>query len=118
MNNEQILLENRLLGSDSTEHDTETKYVFMQKYYHKGAFYQDSSDPIFQRDYNLPTPMEMQDKSALPEVLQKRKGNFGKRGQSKYTHLTAEDTTDTNPLTRADESLLNSWKKKMAGYKK
>jgi hypothetical protein len=60
----------------------------------------------------------MQDKSALPEVLQKRKGNFGKRGQSKYTHLTAEDTTDTNPLTRADESLLNSWKKKMAGYKK
>jgi microfibrillar-associated protein 1 len=89
----------------------------MQKYYHKGAFYQDSNDPVFQRDFNLPTPMEMQDKSALPSVLQKRKGNFGKKGQSKYTHLTAEDTTDTNPLTRPDESLLNSWKKKLAGYK-
>ena len=54
-----------------------------------GAFYRDSSDPIFQRDYNLPTPLEMQDKSALPAVLQKRKGNFGKKGESKYTHLTA-----------------------------
>lgn len=50
--------------------------------------------------------MEMQDKSMLPSILQKRAGNFGKKGQSKYTHLTAEDTTDTNPLTRADESLL------------
>jgi microfibrillar-associated protein 1 len=46
--------------------------------------------------------MEMQDKSGLPAILQKRKGAFGKKGQSKYTHLTAEDTTDTNPLTRAD----------------
>ena len=29
----------------------------MQKYYHKGAFYQDSNDPIFKRDFNLPTPL-------------------------------------------------------------
>lgn len=29
----------------------------MQKYYHKGAFYQDDDDEIFKRDYNLPTPM-------------------------------------------------------------
>jgi microfibrillar-associated protein 1 len=74
----------------------------MQKYYHKGAFYQDSDDEVFKRDYNLPTPMEMQDKSMLPKILQKRIGNFGKKGQSKYTHLTSEDTSDLNPLTRAD----------------
>ena len=57
----------------------------MQKYYHKGAFYQDSEDPLFKRDYNMPTPMEMVDKSVLPKILQKRIGNFGKKGQSKYT---------------------------------
>lgn len=89
----------------------------MQKYYHKGAFYQDNDDEVFNRDYNLPTPMEMQDKSLLPQILQKRVGNFGKKGQSKYTHLTNEDTSDLNPLTRPDESLLEFWKRRTAGYK-
>lgn len=89
----------------------------MQKYYHKGAFFQDSDDEIFKRDYNLPTPMEMQDKTALPEILHKRIGSFGKKGQSKYKHLTAEDTSDLNPLTRPDESILESWKRRTAGYK-
>lgn len=89
----------------------------MQKYYHKGAFYQDSNDPIFKRDYNLPTPLEMQDKSALPEILQKREGKFGSKGQSKYKHLSAEDTTNFNPQYRPDESIMSNWKKKMAGYK-
>lgn len=117
MNNEEILLENKVMGSDATDNTTETKYVFLQKYYHKGAFYQDSDDAIFKRDYNMPTPLEMQDKSMLPEILQKRHGNFGKKGQSKYTHLTAEDTTNFDPHTRADESILASWKKKTAGYK-
>lgn len=59
----------------------------------------------------------MQDKSMLPEILQRRQGNFGKKGQSKYKHLTAEDTTNFDPQFRADESILASWKKKMAGYK-
>lgn len=89
----------------------------MQKYYHRGAFYQDADDEVFKRDYNLPTPMEMQDKSLLPKILQKRVGNFGKKGQSKYTHLTAEDTSELNPLVRPDESLLEYWKKRTAGYK-
>lgn len=61
--------------------------------------------------------MEMQDKSMLPKLLQKRIGNFGKKGQSKYTHLTQEDTSDLNPLTRPDEALLDYWKKRTAGYK-
>jgi microfibrillar-associated protein 1 len=49
--------------------------------------------------------------------MQKRKGQFGAKGQSKYTHLTAEDTTNFDPQLRPDESIMESWKKKMAGYK-
>lgn len=40
------------------------------------------------RDFNMPVGEEMADKSVLPDILQKRRGNFGKKGQSKYTHLT------------------------------
>ncbi len=53
----------------------------------------------------------------LPQILQKRIGNFGKKGQSKYTHLTGEDTTELNPLVRPDESLMEYWKQRTAGYK-
>ena len=59
----------------------------------------------------------MQDKSSLPQILQKRKGKFGSKGQSKYKHLTAEDTTNFDPQFRQDESIMASWKKKTAGYK-
>ena len=60
----------------------------MQKYFHKGAFYQNSDDPIFSRDFNTAVGEDLFDKSSLPSILQKRRGNFGRRGQSKYTHLT------------------------------
>ena len=53
----------------------------------------------------------------LPEILQRRKGNFGMKGQSKYKHLTAEDTTNFDPQFRPDESILAGLKKKTGGYK-
>jgi microfibrillar-associated protein 1 len=74
----------------------------MQKYYHRGAFFQDSDESVMKRDYNLPTAMELQDKTALPKILQKRRNDFGKKGQSKHTHLTDVDTTNFDPKTKAN----------------
>ncbi|KAJ9099800.1 hypothetical protein QFC21_003799 [Naganishia friedmannii] len=57
--------------------------AFMDKFYHKGAFYQD--DDIMKRNYNVKTESAV-DVSLLPKAMQVR--NFGK-----YTHLKDQDTT-------------------------
>ena len=73
----------------------------MQKYYHKGAFFQGGEEDgltaeqvaLLNRDYNMPTGEDKMDKSVLPAVLQKRAGTVGKKGNSKWTHLNDQDTT-------------------------
>ena len=102
MTDQQRLAENKRLGSDLTDNTESTKYVFMQKYWNKGAFFQDSEDAVMKRNYNLPTAMELQDKTMLPKILQKRRNDFGKKGQSKYTHLADVDTTNHDPRTKAN----------------
>lgn len=60
--------ENIEKGSSSNKED-KTKYVFMQKYYHKGAFYQEEDeDPnsILNRDFNVAVGEELFDKSNAP----------------------------------------------------
>ena len=60
---------------------------------------------LFNRDFNMPTGEDKMDKSVLPAVLQKRQGTFGKKGNSKWTHLTNEDTTTYDPLRRVSEGI-------------
>ncbi|KAK9713449.1 hypothetical protein RND81_06G027800 [Saponaria officinalis] len=77
------------------------KWRFMQKYYHKGAFFQDQpddkaatmgSDDIYRRDFSAPTGEDKLNKTILPKVMQVK--HFGRSGRTKWTHLVKEDTTD------------------------
>lgn len=67
------------------------KQKFLQKYYHKGAFFMDTSEDVYKRDYSAPTLEDRFDKTILPEVMQVK--NFGRTGRTKWTHLAAEDTS-------------------------
>eukprot|EP01012_Entosiphon_sulcatum_P064757 TRINITY_DN93603_c0_g1_i1.p1 TRINITY_DN93603_c0_g1~~TRINITY_DN93603_c0_g1_i1.p1 ORF type:complete len:525 (+),score=132.51 TRINITY_DN93603_c0_g1_i1:32-1576(+) len=75
----------------------EAKWKFMQKYYHKGAFFMDTAEKgvlkeeVYRRDYGLATGEDKFDKEMLPKIMQVK--NFGKRGRVKWTHLVNEDTT-------------------------
>lgn len=64
---------------------------FMQKYYHKGAFYQDD-EAVKTIDATAPTLEDKMDITILPKSMQVK--NFGKSGRTKYTHLADQDTTD------------------------
>lgn len=79
------------------------KWRFMQKYYHKGAFFQANADDysatagtddIFGRDFSAPTGEDKMNKTNLPKVMQVK--HFGRSGRTKWTHLVNEDTTDWN----------------------
>ena len=113
--------ENEKLGTDESAKPVRGQMKFMQKWAHTGAFFQDRDaagklDPIFMRDVNAPVEGDF-DKSVLPAVLQKRRGDFGQKGQSKWTHLTAEDTTDFNPAFMPDERLALKQQLKQGGFK-
>ncbi|XP_053211831.1 microfibrillar-associated protein 1-like [Panonychus citri] len=67
------------------------KYKYLQKYYHRGAFYMDQEETIFKRNYAEPTLEDQFDKTTLPKIMQVK--NFGRSGRTKYTHLVDQDTT-------------------------
>ncbi|CAL9098783.1 unnamed protein product [Musa textilis] len=98
------------------------KWRFMQKYYHKGAFFQSSSDDraatagtedIFRRDFSSPTGEDKMDKTILPKVMQVK--HFGRSGRTKWTHLVNEDTTDWNAPWSMNGPLRSKYNAKMAG---
>ncbi|VEL13116.1 unnamed protein product, partial [Protopolystoma xenopodis] len=68
------------------------KYKFMQKYFHRGAFFVTASETdVYKRDFAQPTLEDHFDKTKLPAVMQVK--NFGLAGRTKYTHLVDQDTS-------------------------
>jgi len=99
---ERELYHAKRVARQQVEEKDKPKMAFMQKYYHKGAFFQEAADDafgtagpdeIYKRDFSAPTAEEKFDKSILPSAMQVRKGKFGRAGQTKWTHLAAEDTS-------------------------
>jgi microfibrillar-associated protein 1 len=91
MTDDQIKEENILDGKLGVE---KKKMRFLQKYYHKGAFYNDDEKvgvALAKTDALAPTLEDHADRTVLPSVLQVK--NFGKHGRTKYTHLVDQDTT-------------------------
>ena len=87
----RAMTDDQLLALNPKSEKAPSSHAFLQKYHHRGAFYQDTLPDHLLNRPSLPTGLDKLDKAALPEVMQVK--NFGRKGQSKYTHLTNEDTS-------------------------
>ena len=72
-------LNRRLLGAQEVDFKEKKKWKFMQKYWHKGAYYQTGADDqfqeanvdeIFKRDFSGATGEDKFDRSILPKIMQ------------------------------------------------
>lgn len=99
--------------------DDSKEFGFLQKYYHRGTFFQDKAtsgeEPLYLRDYHEPLAEEKFDKQALPKAMQVRRGLFGKKGQTKHTHLTDVDTTDMSAAWSQHNKQVEKYQMRMAG---
>jgi len=92
MTDEERKREDELLGKANEEKRKDRKKLkFLQKYYHKGAFYQDIESDKRDKVAIAAVGEDQFEKANLPKVMQVK--NFGRSGRTKYTHLVDQDTT-------------------------
>jgi len=107
------------LDNKAAKRDDVKQFAFLQKYYHRGGFFQDKArtgeEPLYNRDYHEPTAEETFNKELLPKAMQLRRGQFGKKGQVKHTHLTEADTTDMTAAWSQHTKQVQRYQERMAG---
>ncbi|CAG8545946.1 19656_t:CDS:2 [Dentiscutata erythropus] len=113
MSEEQRLAEDMERVKNLREKKPHGQYKFLQKYYHKGAFYLNPDDKIFKRDYTEATPDEAAHKELLPKVMQVK--NFGRAGQTKWTHLADQDTSKKDAPWSQSTGVNKSMLSKLGG---
>lgn len=84
------------IAKQKEEKESKGKMSYMQKYYHKGAFFQDDlkANGLDRRDImGSRYADDVQNRELLPQALQMRDmTKLGKKGATKYKDLKAEDT--------------------------
>ncbi|XP_076471038.1 microfibrillar-associated protein 1-like [Babylonia areolata] len=101
MTEEERRQEFRMNPKHVTNKAPKGKYKFLQKYYHRGAFFvSNDEDQTYKQDFSQPTLDDHFDKTILPKVMQVK--NFGRSGRTKYTHLLDQDTTQFDSPWVAD----------------
>lgn len=116
MTEEERREELRKNPKEITNKASKGKYKFLQKYYHRGAFFMDEEDDIFRRDFSGATLEDQFDKTILPKVMQVK--NFGRSGRTKYTHLVDQDTTRADSPWYAESGQSMKFHAKVGGGQK
>lgn len=87
--------DDRHISKQREEKEGKAKMSYMQKYYHKGAFYHDDAkaEGLDQREIMGAKIQDEYDRELLPQFLQRRDmTKIGKKGATKYRDLKTEDT--------------------------
>jgi len=121
MTDEEREEDDKRLDAGSKQKEEAKAFGFLQKYYHRGGFFQDKAvsgeEPLYLRDVHEPLDSEKYNKELLPKAMQLRRGEFGKKGQVKHTHLTESDTTDKTAAWAQHTKQVAQYQQKMAGAK-
>jgi microfibrillar-associated protein 1 len=87
--------DDEFIAKQKEEKEGKGKMAYMQKYYHKGAFFQDDlkAEGLDRRDIMGSRFADDVDREMLPQALQMRDmTKLGKKGATKYKDLKSEDT--------------------------
>ncbi|XP_071480152.1 microfibrillar-associated protein 1-like [Diadema antillarum] len=113
MTEEERREELRVNPKQVTNKQTKGRYKFLQKYYHRGAFYLNEEEDVLKRDVSGATLEDHFDKTVLPKVMQVK--NFGRSGRTKYTHLVDQDTTSMESPWANETAVSRKFQASIAG---